>query len=117
MVPGATHDNFPGLMCELTNSSESEKSQPPQKLRVARIDQDGVFLMSEPGGIFRLRRDQEAEMMFSYREKRILCRGQAVSVLDPDEAVAAGFQFGGMSADAEKELGDFVETLRGEGHV
>jgi hypothetical protein len=31
--------------------------------------------------------------------------------------VGAGIQFLALSPDGRKELGDFVETLRGEGHA
>ena len=34
-----------------------------------------------------------------------------------ERAEGAGFQFQRMPADMRKELGDFVETLRGEGYV
>ncbi len=106
---------IPGLTCELT-AADSRSA-----LRVSRLDLDGAYLVSEPGSIFRLRPAEEAEMIFSYRERQVRCRGQVISALGTGgpqgEDQAAGFQFRAMTADAQKELGDFVETLRGEGHV
>ena len=89
-------------------------------LKVSRIDDQGAFVFAGGAtGIFRLRRRAQAEMIFSYRDQAIKCRGIPIRSLEErsGSAVAIGFQFRGMSPDARKELGDFVETLRGEGHV
>lgn len=104
---------IPGLGCELTSGDARTV------LRVARLDDEGAFLFGDQRGIFRLRARSEAEMIFSYKDAQVRCRGMAIrSVQDRTGGyLGAGFQFTGMSADGRKDLGDFVEQLRGEGHV
>lgn len=103
---------IPGLACEVLGDDS------PARLRVARLDGEGAFVFAEPGATFRLRPQNEAEMIFTYRDAQVRCRGIAVRSVDEQRGggAGAGFQFARMSADARKELGDFVEGLRGEGH-
>jgi hypothetical protein len=111
---------IPGLKCQLALPEDRRA-----ELKVSRLDSDGAFVVAESSsGFFGLHPSEEAEMIFMFREKQVRCSGRPVRALETGDGrvMAAGFQFTSsgeraMSADARKELGDFVETLRGEGHV
>jgi hypothetical protein len=104
---------IPGLECRMI------EADPDAPMRVSRMDEEGAFLVRVRRGIFRLQPSKEAEMIFTYRDKQVRCRGVPIRAIGDGKGTAfgAGFQFRGMSADSRKELGDFVEALRGEGHV
>lgn len=104
---------IPGLECRIAGTDVEAP------FRVSRMDEEGAFLLRARQGIFRLHPGKEAEMIFLYRDKQVRCRGVPIRAIHDgkDSASGAGFQFSGMSADARKDLGDFVEALRGEGHV
>lgn len=101
----------PGLQCELSGAAGP--------LRVSRLDLDGAFLVASREESFQLPTHPGAEMIFLYKDQKIRCAGTVVAHLGDsiDSATGAGIRFHGMSPDARKELGDFVESLRGEGHV
>lgn len=107
----------PGLSCVVLSG---EGQGQDQELRVSRLDEDGVFLF---GGSAALEKKSPMNLRLRYRGKELPCRGVPVAVLEgaaQGRAAAkggVGFQFEGMSPDARKRLGDFVEELRGEGHV
>lgn len=102
---------LPGLECEL--GSNTEKTL----FRVNRIDREGAFIFSQKPAELESLSDQN-ELIFVFRNKRIRCSGQAVSALvRGSKRRGYGLQFKGMSADARKILGDFIETLKGEGYV
>jgi len=101
---------IPGLECRF--SLDASKSG----MRVSRIDEDGVFIYSESSSnTLKVAHGKSAEFLLSYRDRQVRCHGFPVVVLPLDAGY--GLQFGGMSADEQKTLGDFVEILRGEGHV
>jgi hypothetical protein len=107
---------IPGLECELL----SESDRPV--LRVNRIDREGAFLFCEPRqddqGAVKLNNREAREILFSFRDRKVQCRGVAIRVLNRMGAqTGVGIQFTDMSLDARKMLGDFVETLKGEGYV
>ena len=58
---------------------------------------------------------QAAELVFKFRERQIKCQG--VPVRSFGTGVGVGLQFSKVLPDARKDLGDFVELLRGEGYV
>jgi hypothetical protein len=108
---------IPGLRCQVA-ADDGRRAD----ARVSRIDDQGAFLLAGPGeGLFRLRPGEEAEMIFVYRDRRVRCAGAPVRAVEGEggQMLAAGFLFSpaAMTADARKELGDFVESLRGEGHA
>jgi hypothetical protein len=94
-----------GVVCKLASGDKA------REVRVSRIDHDGAFLFSERGGI--AMKDVLA-LVFSFRGREIHCRANAVKLMD--DGMGAGVRFVGMSPDERKELGDFLEMLRGEGH-
>ncbi len=103
---------IPGLSCRLGDQSYD--------LRVSRIDEDGVFLYTPvPEQIGELRdsidKREMMELSLRFRSRAVGCRAFPVARLEG--GAGAGFQFSGMSPDSRKDLGDFVEALRGEGHV
>lgn len=99
---------IPSLECEIQGEAGG-------KVRVSRIDQDGAFLFANAPLAAFSAEGGERDLIFQFREARVSCRGVPVRTLD--DRLGAGFQFLGMSPDARKDLSDFVENLRGEGHV
>ncbi len=103
---------IPGLDCQVVRGTHGER------YRVSRIDRDGAFIFRKPesdGTEPKEPRIEPTELVFSFKGKSVSCVGVPVSLLDRGDG--AGFQFAGIPADRRKELGDFVERLRGEGHV
>jgi hypothetical protein len=100
---------IPSLRCRLEQS----------ELRVSRLDAEGAFVIrgSGPerapfakGPIAR-----ESALTFTFRDREVSCRATLMRALA--DGSGAGFRFLAQSPDARKELGDFIETLRGEGYV
>jgi len=106
----------PGADCRI---SFVGSEMPEIRARISRIDEEGLCIHAN--GIFRLRAADEAEMILSYREREVRCQASAMTIAQEGRGGAlktiAGFRFRGMAPDARKELGDFVEYLRGEGHA
>ena len=100
---------IPGVSCRLNvGDFESE-------FQVCRVDNEGAFLFAQNGLLPRIP-GSKAELEFHFRERQIRCHGTMMRVFARG-AQGAGFQFKDMSPDTKKELGDFVELLRGEGYV
>ncbi len=84
--------------------------------RVGRIDEDGVFVFQASGSrLPRPHRRDRADLQLNYRGRTVSCL--CVPRVSLDNGAGLGFQFAEMTADARKVLGDFIELLRGEGHV
>jgi hypothetical protein len=89
--------------------------------QVCNLDRDGAylfvadnaevadFLPNESGN------NEKMDLVFRFRDREIRCAGTPVSRLS--RAAGGGFQFRGLSPDAQKDIGDFIETLRGEGYA
>jgi len=104
---------IPGLKCSLHFSEKKVV-----EARAGRLDGEGVFLFLEPqadSDALNLRRGQKLELQLAFRERSVKC--QAVPMRALENGIGAGFQFREMSPDLKKELGDFLELLRGEGYV
>lgn len=102
---------IPGLSCELSDG-EIRTSW-----RVGRIDREGVFIFSEsarPPGFAKSNRGNR-ELLFRFRDREMRCAGVAMRELG--WTAGAGFRFAGFTLDQKKEMGDFIEALRGEGYV
>src|SRR5579885_2561776 len=104
---------LPGLTCEV--SRQGSKAWEP--FRVSRIDEEGAFLFRErkPERVTSFTRKDRLALRFSYRDRQIEATG--VPVRDLRGGWGVGVQFKGLKADDYKDIGDFVELLRGEGHV
>jgi hypothetical protein len=105
---------MPGLSCKVAWGDREVDC------RVGRLDREGVFVFRNDGpgappALTALRPDVRSELTFSFRERSITCSGLPMRALDGGRG--AGFQFEGLAPDLRKQLGDFIETLRGEGYV
>jgi hypothetical protein len=100
---------IPGLDCQLVRGTHGEH------YRVSRLDRDGAFIFRKSGTLEAASISEPSELVFSFRGRTVSCQGTPVSALDRGDGM--GFRFVGIPADRRKELGDFVERLRGEGHV
>lgn len=108
----------PGLTCYVGNG----EFQHP--FRVSRMDEEGAFLFLNhvPRTIKwkSLILGQEKELVFVFRDREFRCQGVLVGILNRGTeggGIGGGFQFRGLSPDHCKDLGSFVENLRGEGYV
>jgi hypothetical protein len=103
----------PGLSCEIVRA----ESRIP--LQVSRMDREGAFLFSpklrQVSGSSDLFGEKAAELVFNFRHREFRCLGLPVRIMR--QGAGAGFQFCELSPDARKDLGDFIENLRGEGYV
>jgi hypothetical protein len=106
---------LPGLTCRVL-AGEQELD-----CRVSRLDREGAFVfrsgarVNDRGSMSTLRTDVKSDLTFIFRERTVRCEAFPMIVLDGDQG--AGFQFHGLAPDLRKQLGDFIETLKGEGHV
>jgi hypothetical protein len=85
-----------------------------QELRVSRLDEDGAFVFTPRPVPPEARPGEAIDLEFTFRDRSLRCRGVPVAALGE---AGWGLQFAGISPDGRKQLGDFVEILRGEGHV
>lgn len=101
---------IPGLSCKVGKHED---------FRVSRMDREGAFVFRAAGdsvaGAFRGQAGEEVELAFAFRDRQVRCKGTPMRTLD--ETRGAGFRFRDLPPDLRKELGDFVELLRGEGYV
>jgi len=87
---------------------------------VARLDRGGVFLFRDPLNkqeqtLPELKSGEEQNIRLIFRDQNIVCTGVPVSLLN--NRAGAGFKFTAGDPDRRKELGDFIEVLKGEGYV
>lgn len=98
---------IPGLRCRILDS----------EFNVSRLDKEGAFIFRQTA----LNEDRiaphfgKSDLLFKFRDREVRCRAVPMRVLKRGEG--AGFQFLDLPPDTRKELGDFVESLRGEGYV
>ena len=102
--------SVPGLVCRVTWGDRE------LDCKVARLDREGAFVVC-PGveNFTGLKADHPSELTFRFRERTIACKALPMRALGGVRG--AGFQFTSMAPDLKKELGDFIETLRGEGYA
>lgn len=104
---------LPGLNCTVS-WGDGEVS-----CRVSRLDREGAFifrnLTGERSPLSKLRPGIRSELTFFFRERQVKCTAMPMRALEGNEGV--GFQFLGLAPDTRKQLGDFIETLKGEGYV
>lgn len=100
---------IPGLSCEMSGAS----------YRVGRLDREGAFVFQpeeSPGGA--VSEKAPYELVFRFRSREVHCTGIPIVVLDRvAKNSGVGVQFKGMTPDMNKKLGDFVETIHGEGYA
>ena len=79
---------------------------------MSRLDREGAFIYGKRPGLLT---HTAAEMTFKAKDREIKIRGRVRRLLD--QGRGAGLEFEGLNPDQRKELGDFVELLRGGGYV
>jgi hypothetical protein len=103
---------LPGLSCRVAWGDRE------LDCRVSRLDREGAFVFregAEKAPLAALRPDVRSELTFRFRGRAVRCTGLPMRVLDGDRG--AGFQFDGLGPDLRKQLGDFIESLKGEGYA
>ena len=106
---------IPGLECKVNLGDFN------LDFRVSRMDRDGAFVMVQSKESRTLRLlpsfllSKDVQLVFCFRHLKIACPG--VPTLSMNEGLGIGIRFHGLSPDSKKEIGDFVEVLRGEGYV
>ncbi len=106
---------IPGIKCQLSTDDKT------LDLRVSRIDLDGVFLFldsDEPKTLVFLStffERRKTGLTLSFKDRQITCEGAPTLTLPTGKGV--GMQFLNSSPDLRKEIGDFVEILRGQGYA
>jgi hypothetical protein len=114
---------IPGLRCQLSlvDKGKDKSKDRSVDLDVCRLDQDGAFLFcpaqdSESLSLLPdLLTQPRLGMIFYFRDRQVECQGAPILALN--QRTGAGIQFLGASDDLGKDMGDFVELLRGEGYV
>ena len=106
---------IPGLRCRLEKSLD---------LDVCRLDQDGAFLFysanpsqdgKSQGVLPGLLAKRRLSMVFYFRDRQVECQG--IPILSLKDGRGMGVQFLGATDDLNKDIGDLLEFLRGEGYV
>jgi hypothetical protein len=106
--------SIPALNCEIVAGD----TRTPMK--VSRLDEEGTFIFAETPTVlekrFPMSSDRKSELAFNFRDREIRCHAVPMSFFKRDSE-GVGFRFFENSLDQKKELGDFIEALRGEGYV
>lgn len=114
-------EKIPGLKCRFMESDAN------LELKVGRFDEDGAFLYADAQAqsekLKALLSDKKSakkllklvNVGFEFQNRKIQCSGNVISVLEYGAGV--GIQFRAMDFDSRKDLGDFVEGLKGIGYV
>ena len=105
--------SIPGLTCILPGEANSAF--------VSRLDEDGAFVFvpysaqTKWNPFKNLQRKKNQNLEFHFRDRKMTCLGQPIVYLN--NGTAAGFQFTGLNPDLQTEIGEFVESVRSEGHA
>ena len=109
--------SIPGLKCK------AELSGCAIELNVSRFDEKGAFLFADrkltaefvsrfPSAKVR---KSTIDLAFTFRGHQVVTGSYWINVLERFPAVGVQFQYASMVQ--QKELGDFIELLKGEGYV
>jgi hypothetical protein len=106
--------NIPALSCEIV------AGETRTEMKVSRLDEEGTFIFSDaPYSLsdrFPMSPDRKSELIFRFRDRQVTCHGVPMSFFKRTSE-GVGFRFFENSMDQRKDLGDFIEALRGEGYV
>jgi hypothetical protein len=105
---GAPH-SIPAVDCEVGEGARKTR------LKVSRLDEEGAFLY-RLGTLEVPVRKSRMELAFHFRDREVRCTAMPM-LLFKRNSEGVGFRFEGNTPDQQKELSDFIETLRGEGYV
>lgn len=112
----AWYEGAPGTIPHLQCMFASRDGE--RTFRVNRIDLDGAYIVGDTDASFLEKALPVQNFRFSYRGCDVSCSAVPVTLYKTQgRAIGAGIQFVGMTADGRKDLCDFLECLRGEGHV
>lgn len=106
---------IPGLVCLLTQGEQTNR------FKVSRMDRDGAFIFSGEKEfslsnlLSAVAKTEQFKTSFEFSHSKVTC--VARPVLLTERGFGMGIQFVELSADLKKEVGDFVEKLRGGGYV
>jgi len=104
--------SIPALSCDLIIADKGDKGEKRLHMKVSRLDEEGAFVFGKR--IPKAR--QKAELVFRFRDREIHCMGLPM-IAFKRAGEGMGFFFDRATPDQKKDLGDFIETLRGEGYV
>jgi len=98
---------IPNLLCQIKPGAKPAK--------VNRIDRQGLIIFGLPDVIGNLRKvELDLELSHQASAKKIICKAQIMS--RQKDPLILGLKFKDLTADQQKDLGDFVEKLKGEGY-
>jgi hypothetical protein len=103
-----------GLECEWVGRPNEKETARKLKFRVSQLDEAGAFLYSGSENVSSSILPR-GKAVFSHRGNQVECDGRIIRFGKTENSI--GIRFVEMSADVQKDLGDFVEYLRGEGYV
>jgi hypothetical protein len=86
-------------------------------LRLSRLDLETGFVL---GDLPSDGKDLPGEITLHYRGSKVTCSIERIATLSSDFGsiwAGVGVEFRNRDRDAKKDLADFIEVLRGEGHV
>lgn len=109
----ALPEPIPGLVCDLKFGEDVRKGYV-----VSRLSLEGSFIVAPKGGFTKKNLPNEAVLQF--KGHRVICPIAVISRMPENkgsDSPGIGVQFKNSDQDFTKELADFVELLRGEGHV
>jgi hypothetical protein len=106
--------NIPALSCEIV------AGETRTEMKVSRLDEEGTFIFTDSARVladrFPMSPDRKSELVFRFRDRQVNCHGVPMSFFKRTSE-GVGFRFFENSMDQRKDLGDFIEALRGEGYV
>lgn len=91
------------------------------QFRVSRMDTEGAFVFvssqTTPASLegFYKKAGKGLPFIFQFKNRQMKCQARSIFTIEQGKGV--GIQFIQMTADQKKDLGDFVEILRGEGQL
>jgi hypothetical protein len=85
--------------------------------RVCRFDRDGAFIFrsAKAGGEAVKKPEKRLKAAFSFRGSEVEVEGSIIKVIGKNEGFGVRFEM--VSSDASKDIGDFIERLKGEGYA
>jgi hypothetical protein len=105
---------IPGLSC----IARPEGSESREEFKVSRLSASGAFIFSDRAVPESLgRRDRSVELEFKFRDRWLRCTALPMVEVDRGCGAGWGLRFAPVPPDLRKNLGDFIEQIRGEGYV
>jgi len=104
---------IPGLSCDLRFGEDVRKG-----FAISRLSLEGSFIVGTKAGFTKKKLPNEAILHF--KGHKMACPISVISRMPENkgsDSLGIGVQFKNSDLDFTKELADFVELLRGEGHV